>query len=416
MSVTIRRWWRGPLDVESLAISSVEQVAREVDRVSAARGRPVAAETTAELLRAAFGAFAHLRVDGHAVNPWAPMSGFIRASDGHVRVHANYPHHADAIARATGATDRPALDRAAATMTADELESVVVDAGGIAARVRTEHEWRDHSHGAATAGDAWIDVVPAAACPVTPTDDAPLAGIRVLDLTRVLAGPSCSQLLACLGADVLRVDPPHLPELIDQHLVTGMGKRSAVADLGAHLASVRQLVASADVVLIGYRPGSLDRFGLSPAALAHDRPDLVVASLSAWGEHGPWGDRAGFDSIVQAASGIADVCASDDGSPGALPVQALDYSTGALLAARILRLLSDGCGGTVRASLLGAARTLLAAERVPHDTEEPLGVPLVTVASPHGDLLSVPPPILVDGRTIEHDVGGYGAASLTWAR
>lgn len=413
MSVSVRRWWRCPLDVERLAISSVEQAADGVWRLSRARGAPVAVETTSELVRAAFGAFSHLRVDGRQVDPWAPMSGFFRTADGWIRTHANYPHHAEAIARATGATDRPALEHAAAERTAESLEEEIVAAGGIAARVRTEQEWRDHPHAVATASTPWIDVVPSAERPVHRTDGAPLDGIRILDLTRVLAGPSCTQLLACLGADVLRLDPPHRPELLDQHLVTGMGKRSTVADLAERAREIRALIDTADVVVLGYRPGALDRFGLAPADLAADRPDLVIAQLSAWGEHGPWGDRAGFDSIVQAATGIAALCGADD-APGALPVQALDYATGAMLAARILRLLADGTGGIIRASLLGAARALLALPREPHDADDPLGVPVAGVWSPHGELLAVPPPLLVDRQTIERDVGGYGAAPLAW--
>lgn len=413
MSVSVRRWWRCPLDVERLAISSVEQTADGVSRLSRARRAPVAAETTSELVRAAFGAFSHLRVDGRQVDPWAPMSGFFRASDGWIRTHANYPHHAEAIARATGAADRLALEHAASARTAETLEQEIVAAGGIAAHVRTEQEWRDHPQAVATASDPWIDVVSSAERPVAPTDGAPLDGIRILDLTRVLAGPSCTQLLACLGADVLRVDPPHRPELLDQHLVTGMGKRSAVADLAERAGEIRSLIGAADVVVLGYRPGALDRFGLAPADLAADRPDLVIAALSAWGDHGPWGHRAGFDSIVQAATGIAALCGAGD-APGALPVQALDYATGAMLAARILRLLADGTGGIVRASLLGAAHTLLALPREGHDTDDPLGVPVAGVWSPHGELLAVPPPLLVGRRTIERDVGGYGASALEW--
>ncbi|WP_156761975.1 CoA transferase [Microbacterium karelineae] len=415
MSVTVRRWWRCPLDVESLVVPSVEVAADEAARLAAERGKPVVVETTAELVRAAFGAFSHLRVDGRSVDPWAPMSGFLRTRDGFLRVHANYPHHAEAIRAATGASDRPTLDDAASSWRADDLEAAIIEAGGIATRVRTEREWREHPHGLATAEDPWIHVQRAGSRPVSPSRGRPLDGIRVLDLTRVLAGPSCSQMLACLGADVLRVDPPRIPELIDQHLVTGMGKRSAVADLAERGDEVRGLARSADVVLLGYRPGSLDRYGLSPEELVSETPSLVVGSLSAWGESGPWGERGGFDSIVQAATGIAEVCAREDGAPGALPVQALDYATGAHLAARVMGLLADGVGGIVRASLVGAARTLLARDRIAHDEEIPLGVPVVNVSSPHGELLAVPPPLLVDRRTIERDVGEYGGAALEWA-
>lgn len=415
MGVMVRRWWECPLDVESLAVPAVEAAADEAARLASERGHDVTIDTTAELVRAAFGAFTHLRVDGRSANPWAPMSGFVQTRDGVIRTHANYPHHVDAIAHATGASDRPTLDDVASSWRTDDLAAAIVEAGGIATRVRTEHEWREHPHAIATADQAWLDVQPTRDRAVPPTDGLPLAGMRVLDLTRVIAGPSCSQLLACLGADVLRVDPPRIPELIEQHLVTGMGKRSAIADLDERSGEVRDLAAAADVVLLGYRPGSLDRFGLSPESLVSENPTLVVGSLSAWGETGAWGGRAGFDSIVQAATGISDVCRADDGSPGSLPVQALDYATGLHLASRVMGLLANGSGGIVRANLLGAARTLLARERIPHQVDTPLGVPVVNVSSPHGELLAVPPPILVDRETIERDVGEYGGSALAWA-
>ena len=128
----------------------------------------------------------------------------------------------------------------------------------------------------------------------------------MLDLTRVIAGPVAGRTLAALGAEVLRIDPPALPELPEAHLDTGPGKRSALLDL-ADAERREALLAGADVLLTGYRPGSLDRFGL-------DRhPQLVHVSLSAWGTAGPWAGRRGFDSLVQVASGIAAACAAPDG-------------------------------------------------------------------------------------------------------
>ncbi|WP_256923774.1 CoA transferase, partial [Streptomyces sp. 13-12-16] len=149
----------------------------------------------------------------------------------------------------------------------------------------------------------------------------PAAGLRVLDLTRVIAGPVATRTLALLGADVLRVDAPGLPEIADQHADTGFGKRSALLDLSAGRDVFEELLASADVVVTGYRPGALDRFGLTPRALAERRPGVVVAQLSAWGAYGPWGDRRGFDSLVQVATGVAAVEGSSAGRPGVLPAQ-----------------------------------------------------------------------------------------------
>ena len=172
--------------------------------------------------------------------------------------------------------------------------------------------------------------------------------MRVLDLTRVIAGPVAGRTLAALGAEVLRIDPPGLPELPEAHLDTGPGKRTALLDL-ADAERREALLAGADVLLTGYRPGALDRFGL-----AERHPDLVHVSLSAWGTSGPWAGRRGFDSLVQVASGIAAACAAPDGTPGVLPAQALDHGTGHLMAAAALRGLAArerGEAGPRRAAL-----------------------------------------------------------------
>ncbi|WP_204163848.1 CoA transferase [Nocardioides solisilvae] len=408
-------WWPGPLDAQGLASDAVGDACAALTALAGRRGLPVEVSTAPGLVAASFAAFEHLRVDGRAVEGWAPMSGFVAAADGWVRVHANYPHHADALRVALGATTREDLERAVAGLPASDVEERVVGAGGIATAVRTEEEWAAHPHGRATRSDPWWnEEAGAARAALDPARALPLEGVRVLDLTRVIAGPTCSQALACLGADVLRVDPPQRPELLDQHLSTGMGKRSAEVDLRDGGAQVRGLLPRADVVLVGYRPGSLTRFGLDPGQLLEQHPTLVVGSLSAWGEHGPWGGRSGFDSIVQAASGIAVACGSSD-RPGALPVQALDHATGHLLAARVVSLLARGRGGVVRASLLGAARDLLARPRVAAgDPVQGPPVPTVGVGSPYGPLVAVPPPYLLDGRTVERDVTAYGAAEPAW--
>ncbi|NEA42700.1 hypothetical protein G3I42_26225, partial [Streptomyces sp. SID11385] len=193
----------------------------------------------------------------------------------------------------------------------------------------------------------------------------PLAGVRVLDLTRVLAGPVATRTLALLGADVLRIDPPGMPELADQQADTGLGKRSALLDLAdcAGLRRFEELLAEADVVVTGYRPGALERFGLTPDGLAARRPGLVLAQVSAWGRSGPWGQRRGFDSLVQVATGIAAIEANREGRPGALPVQALDHGTGYLLAAGVLRALTEqtrtGGSRLVRLALARTAAWLL---------------------------------------------------------
>ncbi|WP_210388873.1 CoA transferase, partial [Brachybacterium sp. HMSC06H03] len=243
-----------------------------------------------------------------------------------------------------------------------------------------------------------------------------LDGVRVLDLTRVIAGPTASQLLACLGADVLRIDPSHRPEILAQHLSTGMGKRSAILDLrdAAQRERARTLAAGADVILTGYRPGALARHGLGVEDLADLAPHAVIGALSAWGGSGPWGERAGFDSIVQAATGIAALCGSAE-RPGALPVQVLDHATGHRLAGAVLEALAAGRARTLRIGLLGAAEALLSLPGPTGREVAALPMPTVRVRSGARELVAVPPPLLVGGRTIERDVPEYGAAAPRWS-
>lgn len=302
---------------------------------------------------------------------------------------------------------------------------LLVFAGGIAVAVRSARQWREHPQHIATADEPWAGVVERGDRPplhaqrgngCARSRPLPLDGVRVLDLTRVIAGPTGSQLLACLGAGVLRIDPPHRPELLDQHLSTGMGKRSTILDLrdDSDRAQARSLATSADVILTGYRPGALARHGLGPGDLEQLAPQAVIGVLSAWGETGPWGDRAGFDSIVQAASGIAVACGSAE-RPGALPVQALDHASGHLLAAHVLTALAAGRARTIRVGLLGAAQALLALPVPPAHDPAPFEIPRRRVMAAGTVLDAVPPPLLLDGHSIERTMGGYGAATPHWS-
>ncbi|MET9499004.1 CoA transferase [Streptomyces sp. NPDC006552] len=306
-------------------------------------GRPVGGVQVDDgAVATAFHSERHLRIDGRAPVNFAPLSRFWRTADGLLRTHANYPHHRERLCAALGVGADATVEEVAellAARPAHEVEETVYAAGGLAVALRTPGEWAAHPQGAAVA-----------ARPVLTRERvdgaAPRAarggGPRVLDLTRVLAGPVATRTLALLGADVLRVDAPQLPEDADTHADTGFGKRSARLDLrdGADRRTFDALLAEADVVVTGYRPGALDRFGLAPQALTERRPGLVVASLSAWGAYGPWAGRRGFDSLVQVATGIAAIEGAA-AEPGALPAQALDHGTGYLIAAGVLRALTD---------------------------------------------------------------------------
>jgi crotonobetainyl-CoA:carnitine CoA-transferase CaiB-like acyl-CoA transferase len=252
----------------------------------------------------------------------------------------------------------------------------------------------------------------------------PAERIRVLDLTRVIAGPVGTRTLALMGADVLRVDSPRLPELPAQHWDTGPGKRSTVLDLRhrADYATFTDLLASAHAVVTGYRPGSLDRYGLDPASLVERAPGLVVATISAWGSTGPWVSRRGFDSLVQAATGIAIVEADGDPTPGALPAQALDHGTGYLLAAAVLRGLSEritrGGGWHAELSLAQTAAWLLR-QQCPAEPAAAALDPtprLRDVSTSAGPLRYALPPFTVDGvpETWVSPPVAWGTSAAAW--
>ncbi|MEX1659245.1 CoA transferase [Streptomyces pseudovenezuelae] len=362
---------QGRLPVQKLARTCVAECALAAAGLAARRAglaEVPAARVDDGTVTTAFLSERHLLINGRAPVNFAPLSRFWRTADGWVRTHANYPHHRARLLAALGVgEDAAAVEAALAERSALDVEEAVHAAGGLAVALRSPEEWAAHPQAAEVAKRPLVEqgrLDTARARALAPLDTSPLlpaAGLRVLDLTRVLAGPVATRTLALLGADVLRLDAPRLPELPDQHADTGLGKRSATLDLAADRQTFEELLAAADVVVTGYRPGALDRFGLSAEALAERRPGVVVAQLSAWGAYGPWRERRGFDSLVQAATGIAALEGSAE-RPGALPAQALDHGTGYLLAAAVLRALTEQSdeGGSrfVRLALARTARWL----------------------------------------------------------
>lgn len=302
--------------------------------------------------------------------PWDALAGDYRARDGWIRLHTNAPTHRAAAQRVLGPhADKQPMASAVSRWSAAELEQVIVDAGGCAAQMRNLAEWNDHPQGRAVNAEPLIHIESGAvaADPVSIMDALrPLAGIRVLDLTRVLAGPVATRFLAGWGAEVLRIDPPDwdepalIPELTP-------GKRCARLDLRLtdSRAVFESLLASSDVLIHGYRTGALDRLGYDAQARQRLRPGLVDISLNAYGATGPWSGRRGFDSLVQMSTGIAQAGMDWRGAeqPVPLPVQALDHGTGYLMAAAAIRGLihrrRDGIGCVARLSLARTAKLLL---------------------------------------------------------
>ncbi|MCK9486977.1 MAG: CoA transferase [Dehalococcoidia bacterium] len=293
----------------------------------------------------AFRSERYLRVNGETpADLWGPLAGDYRAADRWVRIHANFDHHRDAALRALGIppgpeTARADVEAAVAGLHAADLVERIMAEGGAAASWRTPEEWRSHPQGAAVQGLPLIALSRLGNAPQRPLPaaDRPLEGLRVLDLSRVLAGPVCGRFLAAHGADVLRVSGPHLPTFPALDLDTGFGKRSCFVDLRMEdgRETLRALVRQADVFVQAYRPGALGALGFSPEALARLNPGLVSVQLSAYGQSGPWQDRRGFDSLLQMASGLVATETESAGHPDrprSLPAQALDHATGYLAA------------------------------------------------------------------------------------
>ena len=278
----------------------------------------------------------YLRIDGKPAPVWDPMSGFYPVRDGWISIHCNFAHHRAAAMRVLDCREeRAAAEAKSAAWPGAALEDAIHAAGGCAGYVRTEEQWRAHPQAAAVAGQPLLEIARIGDAPpeAMPKAARPLAGIRVLDLTRVLAGPTCARSLAEHGADVLKISAQHLPDSGLVELDTGIGKLSARLDLrlSQDVSRLKELVKTGDVFSQSFRPGTLAARGFSPEALAALRPGIVCVSLSAWGASGPWSARRGFDSIVQSVSGMAQRSAKD-GRPAYLPVSAIDYVSGYLMA------------------------------------------------------------------------------------
>ena len=294
-------------------------------------------------------------VDGAPVPAWADLSGNYRTSDGgFIQFHCNFPHHAaGVVTRLDCEPTREAVQHAVLGWDADELEAQLIADGMIPARMRTLGEWAEHPHAIATAG---LPLITAERIGDGAARDADRR-LRVLDCSRVLAGPVAGTTLAAHGADVLRVGAAHLPAVEIGVIATGFGKRNAFVDVttSAGRNTFAALLGGTDVWIDAYRPGAFASHGFDLDAVA---PGSVVVQVCAFDRVGPWAGRRGYDSIVQTTAGIAaeGMRRAGTDTPTPLPVQALDYCTG-LLAAFAARRLVDhqaDVGGTwlARLSLL----------------------------------------------------------------
>ena len=301
---------------------------------------------------------------------WDPIAGDYEAADGWIRLHTNAPHHRTAALSVLGVSpERDAVTRAVAKWKSNALEQAIVESNGCAAAMRSLADWRAHEQGVAVAAEPLVHIQQSADHqPPTwrPDSSRPLRGLRVLDLTRVLAGPVATRFLAGFGADVLRIDPPEWDEPAVVPDVT-LGKRCARLDLRTPRGRsiLEHLLQECDVMIHGYRADALEALGLGADRRRELRPSLVDVSLNAYAWTGPWRNRRGFDSLVQMSAGIADegMRRLQRPRPTPLPVQALDHATGYLIAAAAIRGLTERLktsgGYAARLSLARSAALLI---------------------------------------------------------
>jgi len=360
--------WRSAFAVTDLANASVAAVGLELSRlIEALNLASQAPEVTVNQRLASLWFSYSFRPEGWELpSLWDSIAGVYQTADGWIRLHTNLPHHRRAALKVLGcAGGREAVAAAVKHWQADSLEGEIVSAGGVAAAMRSRSEWLAHPQGRAAAAEPLIHWAAPRAIRLRERPEAtaarPLAGLRVLDLTRVLAGPVSTRTLAGFGAGVLRIDPPGWDE---PGVITdiSLGKRMAALDLtkGEDRLVFETLLAQADVLVHGYRPGALDGLGYGRETRGLIAPNAVEVTLDAYGWTGPWAARRGFDSLVQMSAGIADAGRiwSETDSPHPLPVQALDHATGYLMAAAVLSALAAAARGeTVPAAHLSLART-----------------------------------------------------------
>jgi hypothetical protein len=387
------------------ALASIGTAALAAVAIGAARGG-VRQQVAVDAVHATLECTGSFRLDGRTPEVWDKLSGLYpcggSSHPGHVRIHANFAYHRDAaltlLGLPTGAgTMREQVASALADWRAEDFEDAAAKAGAVVAAARSFAQWDAHPQAAAVSalpvfsierleGGGSHDAAPRVWPDLPAADAPPLHGLKVLDLTRILAGPVAGRALAAYGADVMLVNGPHLPNI--EHIAdTSRGKRSVHIDLRdeAGRATLRSLIADSHVFIQGYRPGALAAQGFAPEALATLRPGSVVVSLSAYSHVGPWAGRRGFDSLVQTATGFnhAEGAAAGSQGPKAWPCQMIDYASGYLMAlaaqAALWRQQREGGSWHVRVSLAQTAHWIRSLGRIEHgfDVQAPSVEPFI---------------------------------------
>lgn len=365
-------------DTSTAALSAVGLAVSDLWESRTGRRQEVAVD--ARRATASLRSGKYMQMDGASVSTERnTVMGVYPTKDGRWSyLHCNFPNHRAAALSVLGvAEDRDAVTKAVAKWNAQDLEDAIIEAKGAGGMVRTMEEWAKHPQAAAIANLPLMEIVKLADSPpeALPEGSRPLSGVRVLDLTRVLAGPTCARTLAEHGADVMKITGAHLPNIGYQEYDTGHGKLNAQLDLREtkDMETLRGLVSQTDVFSQGYRPGTLGGRGLSPEELAELRPGIVYISLCAFSHMGPWASRRGFDTVVQTVSGITnrqgDLFPGATPGPQFYPVSAIDYLTGYLMAfggmVALNRRVHEGGSWLVRISLAQVGRWLVSQGEIP---------------------------------------------------
>ncbi|QQN36377.1 CoA transferase [Rahnella aceris] len=375
-----------------------------------------------------------IRPDGWEIPPaWDSLAGDYATADGWIRLHTNAPAHRKVVETLLGkAENREALALRVVMWKKAALEHAVVRAGGCAAQMLSPEEWQQHVQGKSLIAEPLFQH--ALSVKVAPphwelSPQQPLAGVKVLDLTRIIAGSVATRFLAGLGADVLRIDPFGWDEPSQEADVT-LGKHCARLNLHNPQDRHRfeELLRDADVIVHGYRAGALHKLGYGSEQRRAIAPGLVDVCLNAYGWSGPWRERRGFDSLVQMSCGIAEQGMQRSGrhKPVPLPVQALDHTTGYLMAAAVLHGLAQrmetGQGSECRLSLARTARELME-----NGTLAESGEPLIESADPAdfwpeqertvwGNARRLLPPVRLENTTLQwrFPASPLGSAPAIW--
>ncbi|NVJ71088.1 MAG: CoA transferase [Alphaproteobacteria bacterium] len=418
--------------VTDLAVASIGAVGQAIARLQQVLGGKPGAVAVDRRLASLWFSRSIYPIGWELAATWDAIAGDYETADGWIKLHTNLPHHRRAALGVLGcASDKATVERAVRHWNAEELETAIVEAGGVAAAMRSAEAWAAHPQGRAVAAEPlinWSENGKAVIREIPLTQARPLNGLRVLDLTRVLAGPVATRTLAGFGAEVLRIDPYGWEEANVVPDIT-LGKRCSRLNLKDKddRFAFENLLQTADVLVHGYRPGALERLGYGTDARRAMNSNLIDISLDAYGWCGPWRNRRGFDSLVQMSCGIAHAGMKwrEDNKPVPLPVQALDHATGYLMAAASITALAMGLQkGELRSARLSLARTgklLLASPQIKHGKFAleacSKDFAVETEQTPWGRAKRLRPPLVIEGAEMAWDrpACSLGSAEPVWA-